>query len=106
MTDFSRSIEQAVAEDLDRHKIAMVSGPRQCGKTTLAKQLLAQRGGAYFNWDVAAHRSALRAGQLDTTQPLWAFDELHKFRGWRGWLKGLYDLHGADVSMLVTGSAR
>ena len=22
---------------------------------------------------------------------LWAFDELHKYRGWRNFLKGLYD---------------
>ena len=33
-------------------KMAFVSGPRQCGKTTLAKHLLSKRAvGSYYNWD-------------------------------------------------------
>ena len=34
-------------------KMAFVSGPRQCGKTTLGKMLLKARGdrGCYWNWD-------------------------------------------------------
>jgi predicted AAA+ superfamily ATPase len=43
------------------HKIALVSGPRQVGKTTLARALLKQRGrGAYHNGDDVAFRRALR----------------------------------------------
>ncbi len=33
------------------------------------------------------------------------FDELHKFRGWRGFLKGLYDRQDG-TRILVTGSGR
>ena len=33
------------------------------------------------------------------------FDELHKFRGWRGFLKGLYDRRDG-IRILVTGSSR
>ena len=39
-------------------------GPRQRGKTTLAEQILAKSGGAYFNYDVDEHRRALRTGVL------------------------------------------
>jgi len=39
------------------HKMAFVSGPRQCGKTTFAKMLLKDRKSeSYFNWDNLAFR--------------------------------------------------
>jgi predicted AAA+ superfamily ATPase len=33
-------------------------------------------------------------------------DELHKWRGWKRWLKGEFDKHGDRIQFLVTGSAR
>lgn len=86
--------------------MVLLAGPRQCGKTTLAKSLLERLGGEYFDWDVAAHRKALRGLALPEAERLWVFDEIHKFRGWRNWLKGVYDLHGERHPILVTGSAR
>ncbi len=111
-----RTLQSTVAEDLDR-KMVWLAGPRQCGKTTLAKALLHQAWRSvdpgrsrtdegYFNWDVAAHRQALQRDRLPADAPLWVFDELHKYRRWRNWLKGVYDLHHERHSMLVTGSAR
>ena len=42
-----------------RHKTALVSGPRQCGKTTLAKMMLEKRSlGRYCNWDEFEFRHA------------------------------------------------
>jgi predicted AAA+ superfamily ATPase len=41
------------------HKMAFISGPRQCGKTTLAKGLLKEREqGEYRNWDEKSFRKA------------------------------------------------
>lgn len=100
-----RRIEGIIDEDLEE-KMVFVAGPRQCGKTTLARRILARRGGAYFDWDVAAHRKALRDGVLPEDAPLWVLDEVHKLRTWRGWLKGIYDLHGERHAILVTGSAK
>jgi predicted AAA+ superfamily ATPase len=37
---------------------------------------------------------------------LWVFDELHEYRSWRGYLKGLYDRRAEGQRILVTGSAR
>src|SRR5258708_5176987 len=81
-------------------------GPRQCGKTTIARALMSETTGAYYNWDVEQHRRALRAGALNPDARLWVFDELHKYRQWRNWLKGQFDLHGGSKGILVTGSAR
>jgi predicted AAA+ superfamily ATPase len=101
-----RRVQGAIEEDLDARKMVFLAGPRQCGKTTVARQLLDQRGGSYFNIDAAEHRKALREGMLPETSRLWVFDELHKQRQWRGWLKGVFDLHGREHELLVTGSGR
>ena len=34
------------------------------------------------------------------------FDEIHKYKSWRNYLKGLYDLHHKEHKILVTGSAK
>ena len=83
--------------------MVFVSGPRQVGKTTLAREVLPDPAG-YLNWDIPEHRDAILRGRLPVTEML-AFDELHKFHGWRGWLKGLYDRQDG-VRILVTGSGR
>ncbi len=98
-----RHLAGLVERDL-REKMVFVAGPRQSGKTTLARQLLARLDGAYFDWDVSAHRRLLRDESLPATAGLWVFDELHKMRSWQRWLKGVYDLHGAEHAILVTGS--
>lgn len=99
----SRSLQSQVEKDL-KAKMVFVGGPRQVGKTTLAKALLAGSSG-YLNWDVPEHREAILKRELPDA-PLWVFDELHKYRSWRNYLKGLYDLHGSARRILVTGSAR
>ena len=98
-----RSLRRPIAADL-RRKMVFVGGPRQVGKTHLGKALIADPA-AYLNWDVAAHREAILKGQLPPTRD-WFFDEIHKYRGWRGFLKGLYDAAPAGRRILVTGSAR
>jgi uncharacterized protein len=97
------------------HKIALVSGPRQCGKTTLGKMLLAERKvGGYHNWDDVSFRrmwtkepTAMTA-ELTTSSvvPLLVLDEIHKARGWKRTLKGLYDTRERPFDLIVTGSAR
>jgi hypothetical protein len=57
-----RYLEAQIRRDL-RRKMVFVAGPRQVGKTTLAKRLLGRRRG-YLNWDVAEHREAILRGEL------------------------------------------
>jgi len=34
------------------------------------------------------------------------FDEIHKYRHWKNYLKGVYDQFGGEYRFLVTGSGR
>ncbi len=85
-------------------KIVLVSGPRQAGKTTLAKMI--DPSFDYFNYDSAEHRLALMEKSWDRTKSLVIFDELHKMKEWKSWLKGVYDTEKMPPSLLVTGSAK
>ena len=84
--------------------MVFVAGPRQVGKTTLARSLPNAKAG-YLNWDVAEHRERILRRELPPA-PLWIFDELHKYRSWRNYLKGLFDNRPAGQQILVTGSGR
>jgi len=98
-----RYLAAALRADLAR-KMAFVAGPRQVGKTTLALGLPGARE-AYLNWDVAAHRDRILRAELPPGR-LWIFDEIHKYRRWRNYLKGLYDGRPRGQRILVTGSGR
>jgi predicted AAA+ superfamily ATPase len=104
-----RYIEKAVIEDLKR-KMVFVGGPRQSGKTTLAKHLCSQAGCAieerYLNWDAAEDREQIILERFPTAPGLLILDEIHKYTRWRQVVKGLYDKRGHEISVLVTGSAR
>ena len=99
----ARYLEAQVARDLER-KMVFVAGPRQVGKTTLARRLPDAASG-YLSWDVPADRERILRRELPAA-PLWVFDEIHKHRGWRDFLKGLSDARGEHQRILVTGSGR
>lgn len=98
-----RYLTPQVRRDLQK-KMVFVGGARQVGKTTLAMQILGRSKG-YLNWDVPAHRERILKGELPVASLL-VFDEIHKYRSWRNFLKGVYDAPGARRRILVTGSAR
>lgn len=100
-----RRIEKIIKDDLSK-KMVLIAGPRQCGKTTFAEGVLEEVEGAYYNWDYEPHRKMIRSQDLDYEAKLWVFDELHKYRHWRNWLKGLYDINKKKHKFLVTGSAK
>lgn len=104
-TDFPRYLLDPVREDL-KEKMVFVSGPRQVGKSTLAREVLALRPGAYFNWDKSDHRAVILKGRWPEGVPLIVLDEIHKYRKWKSHLKGEFDAHRGARNFLVTGSAR
>lgn len=97
-----RYLNAPILED-SAHKIVLISGPRQCGKTTLTKRLFQDY--VYLNYDLAEDRQAIRAKQWLRTAKAIIFDELHKMPRWKRWLKGIYDTEGLPPCLLVTGSA-
>ncbi len=98
-----RYLTEAVSRDLNK-KMVFISGPRQVGKTTLAKNFLIKDKG-YLNWDIPEHREMILRHRLPIAS-LWVFDELHKYRSWRNYLKGVFDGRKKNQRILVTGSAR
>ena len=86
-------------------KMVFIGGPRQVGKTTLARQIITQKE-SYFNWDHFEHRQMIIKRQLPTSLDKMIFDEIHKFGRWRDFIKGFYDTHGDKIKIIVTGSAR
>jgi uncharacterized protein len=102
---------------LNRGKMAFISGPRQVGKTTFSKQFENHFDQSiYKNWDETEFRrlwtkspNQLEA-QFDLTREnakrLVILDEIHKAKGWKQKLKGLYDHFSKELRFIVTGSAR
>ena len=98
-----RYLENQIRDDL-KEKIVLLSGPRQVGKTTLSKQLLPSY--AYLNYDASTDRKIIQAQEWTRDTDLVVFDELHKMKRWKSWIKGIYDTEGISPAILVTGSAR
>jgi predicted AAA+ superfamily ATPase len=90
-----------IREDL-AEKMVFLAGPRQVGKTTLARSL----GGTYLNWDDSEGRKAILARDWPARPRVVIFDEIHKYARWRNLVKGYYDTQKASHSFLLTGSAR
>lgn len=99
-----RYLENQVRQDLKR-KMVFVGGPRQVGKTTLARNILGKSTAVLMNWDVPAQRDLILRQNFPNSR-LWVFDEIHKYRRWRNYLKGIFDERRAGQQILVTGSAR
>ncbi|MDP1524855.1 MAG: ATP-binding protein [Rhodocyclaceae bacterium] len=101
-----RYLDTVIDTDLAR-KMVILTGPRQVGKTTLARQLMMSRvPSQYLNWDIATDRQILQQGQWRTDTRLLVMDEIHKMPDWKSWLKGVVDGRSPDQTLLVTGSAR
>lgn len=103
-----RYLEEPIIEDL-KEKMVFISGPRQIGKTTLARQI----GDIYFkevteylNWDNRTDRKSILAETFPADKNLFIFDEIHKYKNWKNFLKGEFDKHKSLFKIMVTGSAR
>ena len=101
-----RYIERAVRADLAR-KMVFVGGPRQSGKTTLARHLCEKNGcdtdARYLNWDAASDRESVIRERFPAGPGMLILDEIHKYSRWRQVVKGLYDKRGDELQIPVTG---
>lgn len=106
-----RYLQEKITTDLTK-KMVFLGGPRQCGKTTLANQIISdfsyqqRHQGLYLNWDDDEHRRRILTRMWGDENELLVLDELHKFHRWKNWLKGIYDTLHNKHKFLITGSAR
>lgn len=112
---YQELLEEHLAEF---RQMAFLSGPRQVGKTTSSKEVsLESPSHYYFNWDDARQRALFIKGsemiaaeahldEIKASLPILVFDEIHKYRFWKRFLKGFFDLYEKKARILVTGSAR
>jgi predicted AAA+ superfamily ATPase len=112
----SRGLYIRIWERLSKEKsMVFLAGPRQVGKTTLARIISRTfRNRSYFNYDIPEHRKRLIEDPVffeamerkDPGTPLIIFDEIHKYRDWKNYLKGVHDAFHDSYRFLVSGSGR
>lgn len=114
-----RLYEFVIREHLEKYDLMVfICGPRQVGKTTLAKALAGSEDVCvYMNWDNLNDRQSILEGpekimdgallnQAGKGKPLLILDEIHKYEEWSSLVKGLYDTYKDQLQIIVTGSAR
>lgn len=95
-----------IIADLSK-KIVFLVGPRQVGKTWLAKEIgKLYKKTVYLNYDRVEDREVIKTESWLEGTDLLILDELHKMKGWKNYLKGVYDTKLDNLKILVTGSAR
>ncbi|MBI3296692.1 MAG: AAA family ATPase [Elusimicrobia bacterium] len=104
----SRYLEKPILDDL-AEKMVFLGGPRQVGKTTLVKTLGQGRfkgNVKYLNWDAREDKKRILAGTFAADEALIIFDEIHKYRHWKTFIKGFFDKNRGQYRIIVTGSSR
>ncbi len=113
-----RALYKGVWDQLSADKpMVILAGPRQAGKTTFAREIAAKdfSDTVYLNWDLPKDKRRLIEDPVFfskepkssvSSRPLVILDEIHKYRDWKNYLKGIYDQFAGEYQFLVTGSGR
>lgn len=112
----TRALDSIVFSENWGRQMRFICGPRQSGKTTLAKARLRamQCEALYYLWDRRAVRQRYKEDELFFTAdfppgqalPWVCMDEIHKYPQWKNVLKSIFDSVGDRCRMVVTGSAK
>ena len=110
----ARLYENIIREHLGMYRqMVFLSGPRQVGKTTLAKGFATD----YLNWEEKETRLLILKGARavgnslaleegsDSGKTL-VFDEIHRYQKWKTFLKGFFDIYEKSTKVFATGSAK
>ncbi len=101
-----RYLEDKICTDLKK-KMVFLTGPRQVGKTYLAKSIMEKfSNSVYLNYDDALNLEIINEKKWRPDAGLVVLDEIHKMKNWKNYLKGAFDTKNQENSLLITGSAR
>lgn len=126
---FHRDLFSQIIANIGTNKIEVIVGPRQTGKSTLLKQIIAdfiknnqipsnrlfylqlddisdflEKGDVTIREILNLFSEEVAKSPLSETHKYVFFDEVHLFKGWAKALKALYD-QGMPVKFFVSGSA-
>lgn len=101
-----RTQQNYILKDLAKKMVFLV-GPRQAGKTWLAKEIAKSfQHSVYLNYDRREDRTIIQSEAWLESTNLLVIDELHKMPNWKQYIKGVFDTKPNHMAILVTGSAR
>ncbi len=115
MSFIPRHLENSL--DVFRNKLIILSGPRQCGKSSLLRKHFSPD--LTLNLDDSFDRLNFKKITLflndwiknqtlqnhKTTKPCVFIDEVHRVNGWRNLLKAAYDKFSDQIQFVVSGSS-
>ncbi len=109
---FNRLIEPKIKELLFKKRAILIFGPRQAGKTTLAKKIIQEFGdeGAYFNCEELTVRNHFSFGEphklkaLTGDKKIVVFDEAQTIQNIGSILKVFIDTY-PEIQIITTGSS-
>lgn len=99
--------QQAIERALSRSRVAVLAGPRQCGKTTLARQFVTEDSVNYFDLEDPLSLARLDEPMtaLNLLQGLIVIDEIQLRPDLFPMLRVLVDRQGFEGQFLILGSA-
>ena len=99
-------------------QMLFLMGPRKAGKITVCQSIAKIYPDTYYySWDNEEHKELILSGiqkfahhckitQQTENTPIVILDEIHKYKDWKNFLKGLYDTYPKKAHLIITGSAR
>jgi hypothetical protein len=112
----NRPFYQNIWQTLSNFKqMIFIAGPRQAGKTTLAKTIAdTYTNSLYYNHDIIDKKRQVienpffyeEINRKDASLPLVIFDELHKYPDWKNYLKSVFDRDSDNYHFIISGSGR
>lgn len=115
----NRHLQTICFNEIFGRQMRFISGPRQVGKTTIARNFLDSQnlGKLYFNWDLREIKdkykrepyffeTALYDSKIGENLPWICLDEIHKMPKWKNILKDYFDKFENYCRFIITGSAR
>ena len=102
-----KTYQTAIITALDRSPVTALLGPRQCGKTTIAKEISATRNSYYFDLESPSDQQRLQNAEmyLESLSGLVILDEIQRMPALFDILRVLVDRQGHQCTYLILGSA-